>query len=210
MPLAGVLLAGGVVWALTHTHSGDDKTPPVAASSPLPSVATTPVSSVAPAPARSARDELLAYVYERAHDALPAQDFVRTNTASQPCGPEPSQPGTQDRVAAEVRSAFPAARVVDSVMVIDKYAGLCSLELRARDDTGTVVVVRIVPPADDGEVIAPRVDEGVESADGLVTQFVRVTTRAGWTITTGSSGPTGTQPSEDALVSLAQQPTLSW
>jgi hypothetical protein len=158
---------------------------------------------------QTVRAQLLFYVFERAHDPAVAESMVRQDTSSVQCGPEPSGPGTADRLSNYIRSRFPAMQVLDVARVLDKFAGLCSIELRARDDTGTVLVVRIIPPIE-APVFAPRVDQGAETAHGFYTHFVRVTSRDGWMITAGSSGPADAGPSQFALLSVARQRSLLW
>jgi hypothetical protein len=205
--VALLAVVGG--WAITHL--GDHSAaPPVAASSPAPPSSTAASPSVAPLNAtQSVRAQLLYYVFARAHDPAVAETMVRQDTSSVQCGPEPSGPGTADRISAYIRSKFPEMQVLDVARVLDKFAGLCSVELRARDDTGTVLVVRIIPPVE-ATVFAPRVDEGAETAHGLYTHFVQVTSRDGWMITAGSSGPADAGPSQFALLSVARQRSLLW
>ncbi len=101
-------------------------------------------------------------------------------------------------------------QVLDVARIIDKFAGLCTVELRARDDTGTVLVVRIVSPLDEVAVVAPRVDEGAETTNGSFTRFVRVTSSDGWIVTAGSSGPADAGPATNTLLSVARQRALLW
>ena len=96
--------------------------------------------------------------------------------------------------------------VRDIARTIDKFAGLCVVEVRANFDDGSALVVRVVAPVEDAELIQPRLDHGADLTNGLLVQFVRVTLRSGWAVTVGSTGPAVSGPSQAALGALARDP----
>lgn len=205
MPLGAVVLVVFGGWTITHLgHDGGRQHAPQAVTSPTASVSTS--ASVGP----FAHDEVLAYVYERARDPEPAQSFVRTDTSTTSCELVPIGTSPERRISRYVRTAFPHMRVQDVARVIDKFAGLCVLELRARDDTGTALIVRVVAPIVGGPHVTPWLYEGSGVAVGAYTHYVRLTTNDGWAITVGSSGPIDAGPSQYALLTVARQRSLLW
>jgi hypothetical protein len=208
----GVLVALGLAgWGVTRLGSDSGSTTTPAAASPLATAQASAPSVVGPFDSGgSVRDQLLAEVFQQAHDPTPAQDVIRTGGSNYACTIPSPHRSPRDALNAVVHDAFPGYALIDEARVIDRFAGLCVLDLRARERHGTVLVVRIAAPVEDATLVAPRLDDGEAVAEGTDTQFVRVSTHDGWVIVVGSSGPPAYAPDRDALLRLAQRPSVRW
>lgn len=205
LAVAAVVLAVAAAWALAHTSNHQPSAPVADESTAAPSAVST-----APPRILSVREQLLSYIYERAHDPTVAEDIVRSDGSTQQCPLVPSGTAPQKRLRDYVQQTLPRMQVLDVARIIDKFSGLCALELRSRDDTGTVLVVRVIPPVEQIGVVDPRVDDGSAITNGAFTRFVRVSSRDGWVVTAGLSGPADSGPSLSVLLTLAQQRALLW
>lgn len=207
--VGSLVLVAIAVWALAHRGPGDGSVPRAAETSAVPSTSTS--AAILPFDAAgSVRGQLLSYVFERAHDPARAGDLVREDTSTTSCALVPRGLVPTQRMTSFVASEFPHMRVLDFARIFDKFAGLCALELRARDGTGSVLIVRVVAPIEDAPLVDPRVDEGAATANGSYTRFVRVMTRDGWIVTAGVSGPGNAGASLHTLLAVAQQRSLFW
>jgi hypothetical protein len=207
---AAVLAVLGVVAALSRVGNDDGAvtaagTPPVSSSSAVKSLPAEPFDSNG-----SLREQVLSYVFQRAHDPAHTQDYIRSDTSTTSCTLTPPGSAPAQTIERYVVTQFPRQHVLDTQRIIDKFAGLCVLELRARDDTGSVFVIRIVAPIEDAPIVEPRVDEGSAIADGSYTRFARVTTRDGWIVTAGMSGPPDAGMAQQTLLRVARNRSLLW
>lgn len=215
---AVVVVAAAVVATLLLRSRHDEPSAAPSSSSSSSSAPGPPVPSraVLPRPAPQfdsgdlVRDQLLSYVYSRAFDSGAAHTSVLSDTSSSSC----EQPAPETRptslIAQLVERRVPHARVRDVSPTFDKFAGLCVVEVRANVDNGSSLVVRVVAPVEDAELVEPRLDHGAAVTDGLLVQFVRATFRSGWIVTVGTTGPPVSGPSQAALAELARDPDLLW
>lgn len=196
-----------VVWLVAHDRRAATPNLPAAAPPTVPSVAasTPPVPFVA---GESLHDQLLVYVYERAQQRQPAG--VRTTVSSMSCTRVPAGLRPRQHLEHYVHTQFPHLRITDEIRTVDRADRLCILELRARDDTGSILVVRIVAPIEDAPIVAPRTDQASVFAAGSYTRYVQVMSREDWIVLAGVSGPADSGPSQTALLDLASQRSLRW
>ncbi len=205
---AGAVVAGAVVVFALTVQSGSDH-PPVAspAASEQAGQPGPPISSPFPT---TLRGQMLLEIYQRAHDPSSAVSFIRSDTSASACQYVPAATSPKARAAAALKRALINFALLDTAQTIDKFGGLCSLEVRAQDSAGTVAVLRITSPVEHQARVTARTDDGAASSAGTTTQFVRVTHREGWAVMVGTSGPTGDEVQRSVLSRLAANRSLLW
>lgn len=166
----------------------------------------------APMPASlAALDETFTAVYESARDATPAHDILRTGTDATSCMGVRIGTAPERNASAALVRGLPGYTLLDSSRVIDEGAGLCALEVRARDTSGTVALIMVSSPSASR---APHLREALETHSALlgniVVEYARFTTPDGWMIVVGTSGPMGRQPPARLLEDLAISSALRW
>jgi hypothetical protein len=168
-------------------------------------VATTPVRPPAVA------DELLAAIYQRGRDVAPAEDIIRGGSVADECKSVQIGTSPQHAASAALRENLPGYRIVDTARIIDQSAGLCALQVRARDGSGNVALIIVTSPP--LEPTLGRNQSLVARAGAfrdLFVEYAEFTTQDGWTVVVGTSGPKGREPSTTALGELASNPALRW
>jgi hypothetical protein len=195
--LAVVCLAAAVAWA----ELGNSASGPVAQA---PSTAAPSAASV-----HDAGDAHLELVRYLALHPGPLAIYIRSMGAAGAC--PLVEPGTspQEQIKAAVKRVLPRFRVTDVGYTLDPFSALCVLQMRARDRANSTLVIDVVHRRSG---VAAR-DRHIESAvsDGFIeTNYVFVVTQGGWTVTVGSTGQAGRQPSTRDLRELAQDPSTRW
>lgn len=208
--VAGTAVLVAIVVALLLAR-GASAPPPRLPAAAAPTTQTATHAPDVPFPVgTSMHDQLLAYIYQRANQSWFEPGYVRTDTSTTRCATVPNGIVPEARLASAVITLLPHMQPLDFARTRDKFDGLCVLDVRAADDTGSVLIVRIVAPLEDAPILEPRVDQGSVLAEGTYTRYVEVISRNGWIVTAGASGPADAGPSRHALLALAQQQTLHW
>lgn len=189
--LAGALLAGYLV--LTDAggpgrHPGTDRsaTPVVAAD-----LADSTVLLIA-----------------RQRGSLP--DYVRPTAARGACAVAPAGSQPVQRITRRLRATLAGFTPRAVGRILDQSTALCAVQLRATDRAGTVVVVQVTAPQHRSPVEFTTLRIGVSTVGGATLCVATALTPAGWSVTVGSLGRPGDQPSSALLVGLAQDPLLLW
>jgi hypothetical protein len=140
----------------------------------------------------------------------PLTDYLRAASGSRVC--RTVRPGHAPRsaIAGAVRRVLPQVSVVDSSAIMDEFAALCSIELRARDHSGTIAVITVTVPSGARSAQRTSLSTAADAIGGTSSTVVRAVTATGWTIRVGATGPATSQPSVRELAALAQNPTLTW
>jgi hypothetical protein len=145
-----------------------------------------------------------------AQDSRPLVNYVRSDSAPGSCALVPIGSMPQRRLEAAVHAALPDFLIRDVGRTLDQFTALCTLQLRARDKTGTTLIVQVAAAQQGARndfahlVVASR-------TNGVTTVSVATDiTTEGWTVTVGTLGPDGDEPSSATLMQLAQDPSLLW
>ena len=191
--LAGIAAVVLVHQPQVHRHPGPD--------------ASASTSSAPPAP----RDETMLAVYSLGRDPAAAHDIVRGESTAGFCRTVKIGAVPQRAAASALERELTGFRVFDTARIIDQTAGLCALQLRARDDRDNVVLASVVSPSP-GLLLGRR--QELQAHTGVVhampVEYAEFTTRDGWVVVIGSSGPPAGQPSIAALGRLASDPAMRW
>ena len=166
-----------------------------------------PVIVAAPVPALDPLDQLVV----EAHLPGELTDYVRSAASGRACASV--APGHQPRatITAALRRWLPRFSVVDSSQTLDVFAGVCSIQIRARDHAGTIVVLSVTSPAPlTGSSRSSVLNLEAHSAATVASNLVSTITATGWRVRVGTTGPPAEQPTTRSLVALAQDPTLTW
>lgn len=175
-----------------------------------PSVRRDTISGGVLAPAPRFAGAAPELVIGLAQDSRPLVNYVRSDSAPGSCALVPVGSMPQRRLESAVRAAFPDYTILDAGRTLDQFTALCTMQLRARDKSGTTLVVQIVA-AQQGDRSEFAHLSVASNTDGVTTVSVATDiTSDGWTVTAGSIGPAGDQPSSATLMQLAQDPTLIW
>lgn len=175
-----------------------------------PSVPPTAPQTAAPNLDDGRLDRAPASVAALARDTRPLVDYVRSDSAPGSCSLVPVGSMPQSRLTAAVRTNLPEFTITDIARTLDQFTALCMMQLRAHDALGTTLVVQIAA-AQSGSHNDFEHLVITSQTDGASTVAVATAvTDDGWTVTVGSLGPAGDQPSSATLMSLAQDPSLLW
>jgi hypothetical protein len=165
------------------------------------------VHVAAPVPALDPLDQLVV----EAHLPGRLTDYVRSAASGHACAF--ASPGHLPRVtsSAALRRWLPRFSVMDSSQTLDIFAGVCSIQTRARDHAGTIVVLSVTSPTPQtagsgGSVLNVEAHSTATVASSLVS----ATTARGWRVRVGTTGPPADQPATRSVLALAQDPTLTW
>jgi hypothetical protein len=151
-----------------------------------------------------------ALVVAKALQPGPLVDFVRPTAQPGECALVPPGTSPTRAVASALRRALPAYRVRDVARTLDQSTGMCSLDLRAADARGSVVIVEVVAPIRRGSYPFATMNVGFTS-DGTTSASVASSRSIeGWSITVAAVGPMADQPSSAAMLELAQDASLVW
>ena len=112
-------------------------------------------------------------------------------------------------VMAAIRHALPAYRLLDAGRVFDIYGGLCSIEVRAVDSSGSTLVLLSVGARRN---VRPATSVSVAKPLGPATTVTRaeLVLHTGWRVMVGVVGPVAGQPHLAAILRLARDSTLRW
>lgn len=160
----------------------------------------------------SSRDAALAMIEVQAQQTEPLTDIIRPASTAGACPViDPGHPA-QLAIAAAARRTLPTLTVRDVARTLDQYLGMCAIELRGQDASGSVFVFHIVAPEGDNTVRQRTPSSnGASRRDGTaVVTGVTVVTTTGWTVVIGCVGAASDQPDSQKLVQLAQNPALLW
>lgn len=207
--VAAALLAVAVIAAFVVTRH--DAVPKAA----RPTRGPTPLaaSSSPPASVRASLDEIAVGVYERALDSTPAQDVLRTGSNSNSCTGVPIGAEPPQTVAARLLSrALHGYRTIDAARIIDQNAGLCALQVRMRDATGTAAVLQVTSPTPGLPAKPTRnaLRDGRAVFGSVTVSYVAFRTGAGWFVTLGAVGSAPELPNPQLLTDVATDPRLRW
>jgi hypothetical protein len=170
-----------------------------------------PVVSDTPAPPPSAIQQMLAAVYENGRAVAPAHDIVRGGSGSGTCKLVKVGASPQQAASEVLRRELPGYRIVDTARIIDQDAGLCGLQVRARDRSDDVAIVMVTSPSLGPTLGRNQILEAhAGSFDKLFVEYAQFTTRDGWTVVVGTSGAKTTLPSTTVLGEVAASPALRW
>ena len=111
-----------------------------------------------------------------------------------------------------LRSFAPRFGLLDAGRTFDEFAGLCTVQVRARDRAGTTVVINVVspvtppaPPFTSDLLREASQDEGASRSE-----YVQLVEARGWTVIVGATGPAADQLYFDDMERLARSPALRW
>lgn len=138
-------------------------------------------------------------------------DYVRSAASGHACAFVTPGHLPRARITAALHRWLPRFSVVDSSQTLDVFAGLCSVQVRARDHAATIAVLSVTSPAPPtagarGSVLNLE----AHSAATVASNLVSTTTAAGWRVRVGTTGPPADRPTMRSLLGLAQDPTLTW
>ena len=139
-------------------------------------------------------------------------DYVRAFSGPGKCtvGNTPNPP--QVSIMAALRGFAPRFGLLDVGRTFDEFAGLCSVQVRARDRAGTTVVINIASPVT--PPAPPFTSDLLREAsrdDGAVrAEYVQLVEAVGWSVTIGATGPASDQLFFDDMERLARDPSLLW
>jgi hypothetical protein len=193
-----------VAVGLTGVHERRTSTPAL-----RPSVASPSKPAARSATAESAgSDDPLRDLKVQAYLAGPLTGEVRAPRG----GCLTARTGHPPRAAidAAIRRVLPRVVEVDSSAIVDGFAGLCSIELRARNRSGTTALITVTVPSGAGKARPTTLSTTADAIGGVTSTLVRAVTATGWTIQVGATGPAACQPSLRELATLARDPVLTW
>jgi hypothetical protein len=211
--LLAVVVAVGLVVAigLVVTHDRG--------SSPSRQAPAHPVQ--APAQNADALDQLIV----EAHLPGALTDYIRAAATGQACVRVAVGHSPRSVIAAALHRSLPQLSVVDSSEILDQFTALCSIEVRARDDQGTIAVISATAPSNpspedrtlEDRTLGDRtlchrtlgVSIVARSNPSTASTLVCAMTERGWAIRVGATGPPAVQPMARDLLALAQDPTLT-
>lgn len=138
------------------------------------------------------------------------QDILRQDAGGPQCqnvrvGSNPVQ-----AVIASLRTTLGPVVLIDSQRTIDQFAGLCSLQLRARFGSATVGVSITAPPPGVTRASYDNLETGVETQEGVTTQYAQDRDEVGWQILVGAVGRQVDLPGSQALLDATQAPGMRW
>lgn len=199
--VVGAIAAASI--AYLATRSNPTRAPRAVAT---PALTATPSVVVATA---AADDDVPAFVAGVAAQPGPLVDYIRSDSPRGECALVAIGTSPQRSITAVLHAAFPRYRVVDVARVLDQYTGLCTLDLRARDGAGSVLVLEVATPRR-GRPPPATVDVAtqVEATTDIAT--VRAITSAGWQVTIGTVGPPSDRPSDQVLRDFVTSNALRW
>ena len=139
-------------------------------------------------------------------------DYVRAFSGPRKCTVGNTTNPPQDSIMAALRGFAPRFSLLDVGRTFDEFAGLCSVQVRARDRAGTTVVISIASPV--SPPAPPFTSDGLQEAsqnDGAArTEYVHLMEAIGWSVTVGATGPARDQLYFDDMERLARDPSLRW
>lgn len=156
-------------------------------------------------------DQTLLAVYSLGRDPAAAHDIVRGESTPGFCRTVRVGTVPQRTAANALERILAGFRVFDTARIIDQAAGLCALQVRARDEQGNVVLANVVSPSPGrrpGRRQELQAHSGVLHATAV--EYAEFTTRDGWVVVVGSSGPRSSQPAVAALGRVASDPAMRW
>lgn len=170
-----------------------------------------PIAPAPHPPRPNSYDAPLRAVDALAHHRGALTGYVRQTSPAGACALVAVGHSPQRSVRRALRRITPRFRVRDSAAVLDEFTGLCALQLRADDVSGTVLVVSVVSPAGHRRTAAyDRVQTGFELSPRTATKYAAVTTRRGFTVLVGATGSGRFLPTDRQLIDLAHDPALTW
>lgn len=140
----------------------------------------------------------------------PLHDDVRPDAATGTCRPAAAVYSPQHAAGTALSKVLPQLAVADAARTFDRNQALCSVMVRARDGSGTTVVIQVIAPVEPVTDRTLWMTSAVKSDGPTQTKYVSATTARGWTVRVGSTGPVANQPSADELFLVALDPVLTW
>ena len=160
----------------------------------------------------SSHNAVLAMIETQARQTQPLVDIIRPASTAGACPVVEPGHSAQLEIGTAARRALGTLMVRDAARTLDQYLGMCAIELRGQDASGSVFVFDIVAPEGDNTVRQRPPSSSVASTrDGrTVITSVIVVTNTGWTVVIGCVGVASDQPDAQALLRLAHDPALHW
>lgn len=140
----------------------------------------------------------------------PLVSYIRQTSPAHACAPVAVGHSPTHLISAAVHHAFPDFAFRDAATTLDQFAGLCSIEVRETRPGATVVVSIASPVAHAARAAYTRLETGIESDGQVTTKYALAVTRTGWEVLVGAIGTTARLPGAGSLLSLAQDPSLTW
>ena len=174
-------------------------------SSKVVTVTPSPSSSTEQAPnALNVGNPSLAALVTLAGSSAPLQDYPISDARPRCPSGTAQYPDPVKAVAAAVRDSLPDFALVDASRAVD-LSGVCSVRVRERDSSGSVLVVAVDSPPNSGGI--PLV---LIANDGNATIVDVVAIADGWRIEAFASGVTGEQPQTTDLQNIVADPRMTW
>jgi hypothetical protein len=189
-----LLLGSGLLGNTTH-HRPSNGADSITHSDPDPSV-------------RSRSEE--AVIIAKALNAAPLMDYTRSTAHPGECVVVPPDASPTQALAAAAHRALPEFRIRDLGRTLDQSTGLCALDLRADDRTGSALIIEVVPPSRAKNHPFAAINVEVTSDGTTASSIASTRTRDGWSITVAAVGPIAHQPSSAAMVALTEDASLRW
>jgi len=153
------------------------------------------------------------WIRSLAASQAPLTDYVRSTSSHGACVVVAPGHLPDPAIEAAVRAAMPGFVIHDLARTLDQDTGLCSVQLRATNASAprTTLVLSVSSPSVTGQRLAqPKLGTGSQVDGGTVTEYASAQTVSGWTVVVGATGPLGAQPPSNDLLTLAQNPRLTW
>jgi len=204
--IAIMIAAVGVAILVSGTISSTGIRVATPTAEPKPADSTRPSQSTEPPGPIDPGAQSLAAMVEVANSGLTLRDFVISDDVHPSCprgaadGPDPVA-----SIVSVVTRYLPQYTLVDSARGED-LAGICSVEIRERSANGSVLIVTVVAPPNQGQdnpVIVVQGNDRTTSVDV-------VAVNQGWWVEVGATGQTGEQPTADQVADLAVDARLVW
>lgn len=192
-----LVLAASVV--LRHPDSV-----PVAAA-PKPSAT---VSDITLQDRLEALDPTAAALLSLSRRNTPLTDIVRSGSSSNSCSQVRLGTSPQQRVSQAIIRTLGEFRKIDSGRVIDQFAALCSLRLRAYSARYLMIAMITSPTKDQPRLPSEYIQSSEDAIPGGTIAYVRLETVDGWTVVVGTVGRQ--RASDEDLTALAHDRAIRW
>lgn len=140
----------------------------------------------------------------------PLVSYVRQSSPAHACALVAVGHSPARTISRAIQNAFPEYTFKDAATTLDQTTGLCSIDVRATRP-GAVLVVQIASPtAHTARASYARLETGVETDGDVTTKYALALNESGWRLLVGAFGRSAYLPSAQALMSLAQERSLTW
>ncbi len=140
----------------------------------------------------------------------PLRDVVRPRTAAGTCRQAQADYSPQRAAATVLARVLPRLKVAEAARTFDQSAALCSVLVRARDGDRTTLIIEVIAPVEPVTDRTLWLTSAVQVDGPTQTKYVSATSKAGWTVHVGVTGPVEGQAAADQLFMVALDPDLTW